>query len=435
MRGIIKMTNKTNWKKRLVLGLSGGLLLLNTAVVFAAPVELTLEDSIKMALANNPAIKIADTERVTAEWGIKQAQGGNMPKLTVSHTDTRAKAFTGSISNAFANNIALEVALYTGGRVEGGVEKAKLTYKSADVGVEKSRQQVQLDATTGYFNILQAMNVMKVSQESVDQMLAHLKNVQAQYGVGVVAKSDVLRSEVEVANYQQKLIIAQNGYELAVSKLNNVIGLPLNTEIKVKDELKHEKYGLSMTDSIEKAMVIRPDAIQADYNIEIAKASVKVAKADNLPTLSAQASTGWGDDKFPGTEDNKWAVGLVASWNAFDSGVTNSKIKQADVAELKAVTQAKQTKDAIQLEVRQAYLNMNEADKRIANTEVAVEKADEDFKIAGVRYSAGVGTNIDVIDAQVALTQAKNNYIQAMYDYNTSRANLDKAIGKTVSPN
>jgi len=408
--------------------------MLNTAVGFAAPLELTLEDSILMALENNPAIKIADAERVTADWAIKEAKGDKLPKLNITHTDTRIGANSG-VGNTFKNGIGLGMDLYTGGRLEAGVEKAELTYKSADIGVEKSRQQVQLDATTGYYNILQAMNVMKVSQESVDMMVGHLKNVQAQYGVGVVAKSDVLRSEVEVANYQQKMIIAQNGYELAVSKLNNVLGLPLDTEIKVKDELKHEKYGISMDDSIKEAMLHRPDAIQADYNIAIAKASVKAAKAGKLPTLSAAASTGWSDSKFPGTENNTWSIGLTASWNAFDSGVTNSRIKQADTTELKSVVQAKQAKDAIQLEVRQAYLNMNEADKRISNTEVAVEKAEEDFKISGVRYSAGVGTNIDVIDAQVALTQAKNNYIQAMYDYNTSRANLDKAIGKTVIHN
>ena len=427
-----------NWKKRLALGLSGGFLLLNTAVVFAAPMELTLEDSIKMALANNPAIRIADADRVTADWVVKQAKGGNALSINVNHSDGRGEIVSSGkniISNSFSNTITMKLPLYTGGKVEGNVEKAELSYKVADLSVEKSRQQVQLDATTGYFNILQAINVMKVSQESVDMMVAHLKNVQAQYGVGVVAKSDVLRSEVEVANYQQKMIIAQNGYELAVSKLNNILGMPLDTEIKVNDELKHEKYNLSMEESIKESMIHRPEAIQADYGITIAKAGVKVAKGDRLPTVAAQAVKGWKDTSFPGTENNGWSIGLSADWNIFDSGVTNSKIKQADAAEVKAVEQAKQAKDAIQLEVRQAYLNMNEADKRIANTGVAVEKAEEDFKIAGVRYSAGVGTNIDVIDAQVALTQAKNNYIQAMYDYNTSRANLDKAIGKTVVHN
>lgn len=432
------MIKNSTWKKRLALALSGGLLMLNTAAVFAAPVELTLEDSIAMALTNNPAIKISDADKQAAEWGVKQAKGSKAFTVNLNHSDGRAEVVSQgktTIGNSFSNSVTLKVPIYTGGKVEAGIEKAELGYKVADLSVDKSRQQVRLDATTGYFNILQAINVRKVSQESVDMMLAHLKNVQAQYGVGVVAKSDVLRSEVEVANYQQKLIVAQNSYELAVSKLNNVLGLPLDTEITVKDELQHAKYDLSLEDSIKEAMLHRPEAIQADYGIAIAKESIKVAKADNLPTVGAQAVKGWKDSSFPGTENNGWSIGISADWNVFDSGVTKAKIKQADAAELKAIEQAKQVKDAIQLEVRQAYLNMNEADKRIATTQVAIEKAEEDFKISGVRYSAGVGTNIDVIDAQVGLTQAKNNYIQAMYDYNTSRANLEKAMGKSVVNN
>ena len=263
-------------------------------------------------------------------------------------------------------------------------------------------------------------------------MLAHLKNVQAQYSVGTVAKSDVLRSEVELANNQQSLIKAQNNYDLAVSRLNNIIGLPLDTEVKLKDELKHNRYELSLADAIQYAMIHRPEAIQADYAIDAAKQGVKAAESGKLPTVDASATTGWSDTKFPGMENNSNSIGISASWNVFDSGVTHARIKQADSAVAKAAIQAQQTKDTVQLEVRQAYLNMNEADKRISATYVAVEKAEEDFKIGGVRYGAGVGTNLDVIDTQVALTQAKNNYIQAMYDYNTSKANLDKAMGMTV---
>ena len=432
------MIKKSSWKKRLALGLSGGFLMLNTAIVFAAPVELTLEDSISMALQNNQAVKISDIELQSAEWAIKEAKGGKLFSVNVNHSDKRVKSHSATsltYGNTFSNTITAKINLYTGGQVEAGIKKAELNYKVADLGVDESKQQVKLDATTGYFNILQAANVMKVTEESVEMMVGHLKNVQAQYGVGVVAKSDVLRSEVEVANYQQKMIIAQNDYELAVSKLNNVIGLPLGTELKLKDELKEQKYDLTMEESIKEALLHRPEAIQADYNIAIAKESIKVAKGENLPTVSAAASTGWNDTKFPGMENNGWSIGLSADWNAFDSGVTKSKIKQANAAELKAVQTAQQTKDTIQLQVRQAYLNMNEAEKRIPSTQVAVEKAEEDFKIAGVRYSAGVGTNIDVLDAQVALTQAKNNYIQAMYDFNTSRANLDKAIGRMTIHN
>jgi outer membrane protein TolC len=425
------MMKQAHWKKQLMAALTGGFLMLHTVSAFAAPIELSLEESIARALQNNPAIKIADSSRQEAEYEIKIAKGDKLPQLTMTHSDSRINDGS-STSNTFKNQIGLGMNLYTGGRVEGAIEKAKIGLKVADLDVEKSKQQIKLDATNGYFTILQTRNTVKVDQESVDQMAAHLKNVEAQYNVGTVAKSDVLRSQVELANNQQVLTKAQNAYEIAVSNLNNVMGLPLNTEIQIKDELVHEPYNLSLEDSIAYAMNNRPEAIQADHNIDIAKQSVKIAKGGKLPTVSASAAKNWADDNFPGSDDNGWSVGLTATWTPFDSGVTNAKIKQSNSAVEKSLQTAKQTKDAVQLEVRQAYLNMVEAEKRISTSQVTVEQADEDFKIAQVRYSAGVGTNTDVIDAQVALTQAKNNYIQAMYDFNTSKANLTKAMGVPV---
>ncbi|MCC5464201.1 TolC family protein [Pelosinus baikalensis] len=429
------MMKQTLWKRQLMAALTGGFLVLHTVSGFAAPIELSLEESIARALQNNPAIKIADADRQGAEYNIRVAKGGKLPTLKLEHSDGRSKTYvkdTASIGNEFGSSVTLEMNLYTGGEVEGAVEKAKIGLKVADLDVEKSKQQIKLDATNGYFTILQTRNTVKVDQESVDQMAAHLKNVEAQYNVGTQAKSDVLRSQVELANNQQVLTKAQNAYELAVSNLNNIMGLPLNTEIQIKDELVHEPYNLSLEDSINYAMSNRPEAIQADHNIEIAKQSVKIAKAGNLPTVAASASKKWADDDFPGTDDNGWSIGLKATWTPFDSGVTNAQIKKSNSEVEKSLQTAKQTKDTVQLEVRQAYLNMIEAEKRISTSQVTVEQAEEDFKIAQVRYSAGVGTNTDVIDAQVALTQAKNNYIQAMYDFNTSKANLTKAMGVPV---
>jgi len=435
------MLKQNHWKKRLAQSLTLGFLVLNTAAVFAAPVELSLDDSIALALMNNPTIKIANSDKESANWGITAAKGAKMPSVSLSHNSTHSDSpivttnnvQSGGSKDNFSNNVSLRLPIYSGGGIEAQIEEAKLNYKLNDVGVDKSRQQVKLDTTAGYYSILGAQNTLKVNQESVDMMQDHLKNVQAQYGVGVVAKSDVLRSQVELADIQQKQISAQNAYDLAVSNFNNIIGLPLDTEVKLKDELKTGTYALSLDDSIKYAMAHRPDVAQAEYNIDIAKQGVKVAKSGNLPSVDLSASQGWSDSSFPGTKDNGWSVGLAASWNVFDSGVTNAKIKQSDANLTKAMLEAQQAKDGYQLEVRQYYLSMNEANKRIGSSQVAVEQAQEDYKIAGVRYSAGVGTNTDVIDAQVALTTAKTNYIQAMYDYNTSKANLDKAMGVAVA--
>ncbi len=428
------MAGKKNWKKQFAALVAGGYMVLSTAAVFAAPVELSLEDSIALALKNNPSIKMAQADRESAAWGVNVAKSGKQPSVSLSHSSGRSKSATmGTTDNRFSNDVNLKLPLYTGGQVEGQIDQAKITAKSADFEVERTKQQLKLDATTGYFAVLQARNLLEVSKQSVDNLEAHLKNVQAQYSVGTVAKSDVLRSEVELADAQQSLIKAQNNYDLAISSLNNVIGLPLDSEISIKDDLKYVQNSLTLDNSISFALANRPEAVQAQLQVDYAKQGMKVAQSGRKPELSFNAGTGWSDNDFPGAENNEWSLGISANWNVFDSGLTKAKVKQADFGIDKANEQAKQTKDSIQLEVRQAYLSMKEAEKRISTSKVAVDKAEEDFKIAQVRYSAGVGTNLDVIDAQLALTQAKTNYIQAMYDYNTSKANLDKAMGVAVN--
>ena len=430
--------------------LAGTMLVALALPGMAAPVELTLDEAIDMALKTNPAIKMSESDLEKAEWSIKAAKAGKAPSVTLSHNSSRSKSAAGTatyfsdangffkepypsaIASRYANSANLTLPLYTGGKLEGNIEKAEIGRKAADYGLEESRQQIKLDATTGYYSILQTRNLVKLSEESVSQLDAHLKNVEAQYGAGTVAKSDVLRSEVEKASAEQSLIKAKNSYELAVSSFNNVIGLPLDSEIAVKEDLQYAAYGQSLEDCIKVALANRPDLAQANAAVDSAKADIKVAKSGSKLAVAATASENWSDDEFPGTDNNTWAIGVSASYNLFDAGLTRSQVKGAESSLNKAGEQLRQAKDAAQLEVRQAYLNMKEAEKRIDTSKVAVTKAEEDFKIAQVRYSAGVGTNLDVIDSQVALTSAKTDYVQALYDYNTSRAKLDKAMGLTV---
>ena len=424
------MLRNTLWRRRLASALVGGCLLLNTAFAAANPYELTLEESIRLALANNPAIKVSEAEQAKAEWSVKEAKAGKTPTVSLKHSSARGELRASTpISESSSNSVSLSLPLYTGGKLEGTIDKAKIGRDVSVLGVEKTKQQIRLDATKSYYTVLQTSNLVKLSQESVDRLKAHLQNVQAQFEVGTVAKTDVLRSEVEVADAEQSLIKAENAYELALAGLNNVMGMPLDTELQVKDELKYEATDISLEAAWQQAMTNRPDLAQADLAIESAEKGVSIAKAGGRPTIALSATEGWEDDKFPGTDDNTWSVGVSATWNIFDFGLTHSQIRQSKSELEKTQHQTQQIRDAAQLEVRQAYLNLKEAEKRIATSQVTVNKAEEDYKIAQVRYTSGVGTNLDVIDSQVALTTAKTNYVQALYDYNTSRAELEKAIG------
>lgn len=403
------------------------LVMLNASVAFAAPVELSLSDSVALALKNNPSIKMAQSDKDKSQWSVSEAQAGRMPTVSLGNSYS-LKDHNPAGTDDLSGSLRMNWQLYSGGRVEGQIDQAKRGVGVADLGVEKTKQQLKLDTTTAYFTILQTKNLVEVNQQSVSNLQEHLNSVQAKYDVGVVAKSDVLRAEVELANAQQNLIKAQNNYDLAVAGLLNTMTIDPGTELALTDTLNYNKYDKTLDDSLQAAQT-RPDVAQAEENVKISETAVKMAKSGKLPSVSLSASNGWNGSVLPGSGDDDWSVGLSASWSIFDAGSTSAKVKQADASLDKAKEQLVQVKNSATLEVRQNYLSMQEAEKRIDTNKVAVGKAEEDLVIAREKYNAGVGTNLDVIDAQLALTQAKTNEIQALFDYNVNVAKIDKAIG------
>jgi len=427
-------------RKSIAVLLIGGTLIFSASLAAAAAVEISLDDSVALTLKNNQSVKMAESDKKTAAELLDEAKAGYQPKLNYTFSGERAstaaaQTTTGKykVGNTFANQVALTYSLYNGGSVEGQVNQAKLGITSADLTYANTLQQLKLQATNGYFAVMQDQNMVKVYQETVNDLQGHLNNVKAQFGVGTVAKSDVLSSQVAVQNAIQTLIEAQNTYELAVASLNNIMGLPMGTQLQLKDQLKYVQFSTSLTDCISYALKNRPDGQAADISVASAKEGITVAESNNKPTVNLSASENWSDTHFAGTKNNDWSVGAGISWNLFDAGLTKAKIRTANVAVEKATQQAQQTKDTIQLDVRQSYLSLRNAEKRIGTTQVAIDLAVENYKISQVRYSAGVGTNVDVMDAESALLTAKTNSIQALYEYNTSKAALDKAMGIAVN--
>lgn len=431
-------------KAKNVLALTAALSVLCSQSVFAATLELDLEETIQRALLTNPSVKIAEYNRKAAKADYSAAKGARGISISLNHSTGRGgyadnQFFEGvnigkQIGNSHSNSITASLPIFTGGELQGQIGQAKANYRSMLSAEEQAYNEMKETATTGYFNMLNATNMKALRQESVDRLQAHLDNVIAQYNVGIVARADVLRSEVELANAQQNYITASNEYDVAEATLNNIIGTPLGTTLLLKDRLQYEPYENDMAYCLAYSEQHRPELRQAEYGVDAAEAALVVARSGHMPKVYANASNNWGGNgsDWPGDDDENWSVGVTASMNVFDSGVTWSKIHAAQENLAKAKESQRQIKDNVELEVRTDYLNLREAEKRITTTQVAVASAEEDYHIAVVRYQAGVGTNIDVMDAQEALTQAKTNYYQALYNYNTSKAALNTSMGVGV---
>lgn len=454
--------------KKFLTTLATAAILLSTNTTQAADgVSLTLDEAIELALKNNRLIEQSEEDREIAKWNLSVVRRNSGPTLTwqstfnhlggrfyrVNYRNNRDRAIGENKEYRYyrgyepyninllpnynyegVHSLTLRMPVYTGGRLENQRESARYSLNAADLTLENSRQQVKYQAAAAYYQVIQQASLVDVRKQAVELLQEHLRTVSIQYEVGTVAKADVLATTVQLANSQQSLNTAQGNYQTAVAQLNNVLGLPVDTEVAASDKIGFVKYGLSESDCLEYALNHRPDGIAAAYAVKRAGADVSSAKSGYRPNVNAvvQGSTS-GESYFNASHrGERWSVGVEMSWNVFDNGITSAQVQQYKAAERKAESQAQQQLETIQLEVHNAYINLKTAEKNIETTAAAVAKAEEEFAIAKVRYDEGVDTNLNVMNAQEKVVETRNNYYTALYSYNTSRAQLEKAMGVPV---
>lgn len=412
-------------------------------------VDLNLPKTVQMALDYNRDIKNSQYALKKAEYAINQAQAGKKPtvdynfgaqrsRATDAATYSRAASLMGganSVSNAFSNGISVNIPLYTGGLVEGKIDVAKLGKTNAQEEILRVEQATKYSAIEGYYGLLAYQELQGVYHEAVDNLQGHLDNVQAQYNVGTKAKVDVLSSDVSLANAKTTAITADNNVAVAESNLNNILGLPLETKLNLADhQLPFDTYNISLQEATDYAMKYRPEVLQAAIAVQEAERNIDIADAGNKPTVAITGGNDWADNTFPGIDANKrsWKVAAGVTYNFYDGGATKAKVNQAKQDLLVARETEQKTREAVQLEVKQAYLNIRSAAQKVEETQTVVDQARENYRIQNIRYQAGVGINLDVLDAQLSLNEAQVNHIQALYDYNVGIAKLEQVMGVDV---
>ena len=432
-------------------------------MTFAAEgLTLSLEEAIGLALKNNRLIEQSAEEREAARWNLSAVRRSAGPTFSwstslyhiggryyrIQYRDThdlrrwQAKYYSEVNPNLYpaynyenTNNFTLRMDLYTGGRQENQREAARYSLNAADLTLENSRQMVKYRAAAAYYQVLERASLVDVQNEALELLQEHLRNVSIQYEVGTVAKSDVLSTSVQLANTKQSLNTAKGNYKTAIAQLNNILGLPVDTDVVATGKVDFVPYHLTQEQCLEYALTHRPDGIAAAYEVTRAQADTAAAKSGWRPNVTAimQGST-TGETLFSANHrTDRWSVGLAMEWNIFDNGVTSARVHQYQAVERRAESAAKQQLETIELEIKTAYIALKTAEENIETTAKAVAQAEEQFAIAQVRYVEGVDTNLNVMNAQEKVVETRNNYYNALYTYNTSRAQLEKAMGVPVT--
>lgn len=402
----------------------------------SSSLDIDLKGAVSTAIQNNRDITIADLKRKQAESDIRKAAAAKNPQLSYSWEGSQFKtqvvsATTGKIDNrSYSQGINVSLPLWTGGNVEGLINEARYAKNISDLAYYKTEADTKLSAVTAYYQYLEAIKLAEVQSQSVKDYADHLKNVQQQFDAGIVAKLDVLTSNVSLANAKKASISADNARDLAEANLNNIMRIGMNTKLNPVDkDFPEPDFDLTMDQAIAAAQKYRWELVQADYNVRVAKEELRVARSGYMPTVAVGGGYSWKEPGISKVDKDDWAAQATVSWKLWDGGATDAAIKKANEGIRIANEQLLQARESVELEVRQDYLNVLSYREQIRAAEASVAQAEEAYKIATVRYQSGVGINLDVLDAELQLNTARTNYITALYNYNIGLATLEHAMG------
>ena len=330
--------------------------------------------------------------------------------------------------------------LFDFGRTWAATDAAKANSDTAREQVELQKDLIVLTVKEQYFLQLLSSRLVVVSVQAVDRAELNLKSAKGFYDVGTRPKFDVTRAEVDVANARVNLIRAQNAVSLARIGLNQAMGIAINAPTRVKDILAYEAVKFDRETLVSEALKQRPEYKQARLQADAAEATVRQTFRDFFPNLFGVTSVGAGRSDIEsrgslsspsGTRETKdWNIGLELRWNIFDGGNKIARYRETKALLEAAQARVRDTELQVWQQVEQSHVNVVEAEERIGAAQKAVESAQENFRLSQGRFDAGVGTIIELTDAQLALTQAQATEAQALSDYKISIARLERSLGR-----
>lgn len=345
----------------------------------------------------------------------------------------RSGGSSGPSDKSWKVDLEVKQVLYAGGQVRAALRIARFSDDTSYYSLRDTIDRIVATTRLQFYDVLLNRALIKVQEESVQLLGDQLKDQQNRFDAGTVPRFNVLRAEVALANQQPELIRARNSYLIAQLRLARTLGLEPGPQGKPSfhcvGELRVSERPLGLLGAIQAAKERRPFLKVQRQQILIAKEQIKVEAAGYKPRLDANAGYEMRNTRFSDRLDDTvegWFYGITGSWNIFDGFETYGRVKQARA-------QLETTKinydDAVlqvELEVQQSYANLRAAREVIRSQQKNVEQALEALRLANERFGAGAGTQLDVLDARVALTQARTTEIQSRAGYHTELAEFDR---------
>jgi outer membrane protein TolC len=396
---------------------------------------LSLPDVISIAMATQPEIQARLSDYDAARARVFQALSPMLPQVTGTWSYSRARTAVSTPAGGIFQNfegtfttgrLTLSQLLFDFGKNLAATDAASRLADIVKEDVEVQRDAIALTVKEAYFNLLFAKRLITVAQQALDRAELNLRSAQGFYEVGTRPKSDVTRAEVDVANARVDLIRANNAERLARVALNTGMGIAVDSPTEVQDVAGFEPFVIDPASLLPEARRGRPEYRRAKLAVEAADAAARREFRNFFPDITGNASVGATSLDYL----QVWDLGVALNWDIFDGGNKIARYREASAAVRAAQARVRATELDIWQQAEQASINVQESGERIQAAQKAVESARENFRLSQGRFDAGVGTIIELTDAQLALTQAQFTEAQAVNDYRISVARLERALGR-----
>jgi outer membrane protein TolC len=428
-------------------------------VARAETLTLTRARAVQLALERNEAHRQVALEADRVEGLYVEARAGALPSLTLegeylrnlelptsvitledtSGQTTKLRTTFGT-KNDYRMTLRLRQPLYVGGKVGAALKIAGYGRRLTEAHIETSRNNTATAADRAYLDAVAAQLAMEVYVAAEELADSNLNVVRALYAQGQVSEYDLLRAQVRAANVRPDRIAARNAARLAADRLRALLALTADVALTLDTVLPQQVPARPDRDSLlAEALANRPELHQAAGQVDINRKLISIARAGSRPSLSLSSALQWSgisDDFGPSKDEwyRSWNASLNLSWPIFTGFAVSGQVRQAKVDLYQSELAQSGLERQVRLDVEQAAGNLEEASERLLALGETVDQALRGVAIARVRYENGMGTQLELLDAEVALTQARVNRIAALHDLAIAQSELRRAVGRPWAP-
>jgi outer membrane protein len=437
------------------------LILLNIILLGAVPLvsqqTLTLNETLRIALERNPDIQFAEKSILQAEYTLSTARSNALPSLSFIGNYQRSwelpefvfsppAGFPGAngeirvrtgVENTITGGLVFQQPIYTGGAVSAGIGIASDAVKISQQSYYSIEQQTIQNVYSAFYGVLLTQSLMDVAETAVENALVNFNQVERRYEQGAASRFELLRAEVQLATIKPALTESRHRYEVAIEHLKDLLGMDKRADILVSGSFQPRAKTLldaDIEDLVDRAYMYRPEYQMQRLQQDINRKNIRAARSEFLPRVVFSSALQWqalrddlniGYDDFIRFSNSEISV-QIPLFNGFGS---RARFQEARAELQKSEIQEKNIRNLIATEIRAIYNELTQTYEILQSQERVMAQAGEGLRLANLLYEEGAATLLEVIDAQLAVTQASTNYFQSIYNFNTASIKLERAIG------